>query len=117
MADASRDNNRVTTLVAVSSSDGTTIVPLYANPTTHRLIVDLSSGANFAENETPTGTINGSNVTFTLANTPTSGSVQLFLNGARQESGATRDYTISGLTITFVSAPLTNSRMLADYRY
>ena len=41
MADAKRDNNRIPTLLAVSSSDGITPVTLYADPTTHRLYVDL----------------------------------------------------------------------------
>lgn len=44
MADAKRDSNFVTTLLAVSSVDGVTPVTLYANPTTHRLLVDLTGG-------------------------------------------------------------------------
>jgi hypothetical protein len=44
MADAKRDQNFVTTLLAVSSVDGVTPVPVYANPTTHRLLVDLPGG-------------------------------------------------------------------------
>lgn len=73
-----------------------------------------SGGDNFIDNETPAGTINGSNVTFTLANTPESGSVKVFLNGMRQT--LTEDYTISGATITFVSAPPSGSILRADYR-
>lgn len=46
MADAKRDNNRVTTLIATSSVDGTTPVLVYADPTTHRLKVDASATAN-----------------------------------------------------------------------
>ncbi len=42
MAEAKRDDNFVTTLLAVSSVDGVTPVTLYANPTTHRLLVDLA---------------------------------------------------------------------------
>ena len=42
MADAKRDNNQVTTLIAVSNVDGVTPVVLYADPTTHRLLVSLS---------------------------------------------------------------------------
>lgn len=45
MGQASRDENRVTTLLAVSSADGTTPVTLYANPTTHRLLTSASGGA------------------------------------------------------------------------
>lgn len=46
MAQASRDQNYVTTLLAVSSVDGVTPVTLYANPTTHRLLVDLAGGGS-----------------------------------------------------------------------
>lgn len=44
MGEAQRDNNRVTTLIAVSSSDGVTPVTLYADPTTHRLLVSATAG-------------------------------------------------------------------------
>lgn len=45
MADAKRDENYIPTLLAVSSADGTTPVTLWADPTTHRLLVDIPSGA------------------------------------------------------------------------
>lgn len=45
MAQAKRDNNQVTTLLAVSNADGTTPVVLYADPTTHRLLVSATVGA------------------------------------------------------------------------
>ena len=44
MANASRDQNRIPTLLAVSSVDGQTPVVLYADPTTHRLYVNLPGG-------------------------------------------------------------------------
>ena len=44
MAEAKRDGNFVPTLTAVSNSDGTTPVVLWADPTTHRLLVDASGG-------------------------------------------------------------------------
>lgn len=64
------------------------------------------SPTNFVIEETPSGTINGSNTTFTLANTPTSGTVKLYLNGVRQKSGAGNDYTITTNTITMTTAPI-----------
>lgn len=45
MADASRDQNFVPTLLGVSNADGETPVKVYADPTTHRLLVDLAGGA------------------------------------------------------------------------
>ena len=76
----------------------------------------LSSSVTNVYSETPTGTINGSNKVFTLANTPTTDSLQLYLNGAFQTGGG-EDYTIAGDTITFINAPLTGSVLKAFYNY
>ncbi len=46
MADAKRDNNYVTSLIAVSNVDGITPVVLWADPTTHRLLVDLGGAGS-----------------------------------------------------------------------
>ena len=73
------------------------------------------SPSNFVTEETPSGSINGSNTTFTLANTPTSGTVRLYLNGVRQKSGAGNDYTITTNTITMTTAPISGDVLIADY--
>ena len=70
----------------------------------------------FVTREIPSGLINGSNVTFTLDNTPVSGSEQVYLNGLLQDPGAGNSYTISGSTITFLSAPLTNDEIHVSYK-
>ena len=70
------------------------------------LIDNLGAGA--LQNETPTGTVNGINVSFTVAGTPIANSLKLFLNGQLQYAGGT-DYTLSSSTITYASAPLTGS--------
>lgn len=74
--------------------------------------------ANFIDNEVPSGTVNGVNATFTLANTPTAGTVHLYKNGIRQTPGAGLDYTISTATITMLAGnlPQTGDALLADYR-
>lgn len=78
----------------------------------------IGTAINFADAETPTGSINGSNKTFTLANTPTTdASVKLYYNGLLLVEGAANDYTISGATITMVYAPETGSSLIAYYRY
>lgn len=45
MGNAARDDNSVTTLIAVSNADGTTPVTLYADPTTHRLLTSATAGS------------------------------------------------------------------------
>lgn len=68
---------------------------------------------HFACRETPSGTVNGSNVTFTLAHTPISGTEMVFLNG--QCMNPTGDYSISTATITFVTAPETGDIVRVTY--
>jgi len=41
MAQAARDDNKIPTLLGVSSSDSITPVTIFADPTTHRLLVDV----------------------------------------------------------------------------
>lgn len=72
---------------------------------------------NFSDGEVPSGTINGSNVTFTLANTPNPAlSLVLFRNGVLQYPAGI-DFTLSSSTITFVTAPLTGDNLITWYRY
>lgn len=46
MAQASRDENRVTTLLGVSELDGTTPTPVAVDPNTNRLLVDTTIDAS-----------------------------------------------------------------------
>lgn len=45
MENAARDENSVATLLAASSADGKSPVRVYADPTTHRLLVQLAAGS------------------------------------------------------------------------
>jgi hypothetical protein len=76
---------------------------------------EWSTLGNLEVNETPSGDINGVNTSYTLANTPTAGTVMLYLNGLLQQEGAGNDYTISGTTITMESAPETGDILLSTY--
>ena len=68
----------------------------------------------FFEDENPSGAINGSNVTFTLAQTPLeNAAVELYQDGLKLEY--TTDYTISGTTITMVTAPVVGQSLRANY--
>ena len=56
------------------------------------------------DGEVPTGSFNGSNVTFTLAGTPNpAASLILILNGSVLKPGAGNDYVLSGDTITLAT--------------
>lgn len=80
------------------------------------LATTVTKMANIITRETPSGSVNGSNVTFTLANTPLAGTEEVYLNGLLQEPGAGNDYTISGGTITYLTAPITGDRLRVSYR-
>jgi len=75
---------------------------------------------NFSDAETPSGTINGTNTTFTLAHADaaTGNSLILTLNGIVLQ-GNGNDYTLSGNTITFgpSTIPQNGDTLQAWYRY
>jgi hypothetical protein len=74
------------------------------------------SASNLIVRETPSGDVNDVNTVFTLANTPVANTEEVFLNGLLQEPGSGNDYTISGATITFETAPNTGDRIIVSYR-
>lgn len=76
-----------------------------------------SSSPNFADNETPSGSINGSNTSFTLAHSPVGTSLSLYKNGQLQIAGGSADYTLSSSTITYNAAPKTGDVLIANYRF
>ena len=91
---------------------GTTAITWFQIPTTATGLAN----SNFVDKETPSGTVNGSNTTFTLANTPVAGSEHVHINGLLMDVGAGNDYTISGATITFTPAPETGDKIRVSYR-
>ncbi len=75
--------------------------------------------ATFADNELPAGTIDGSNLAFTLAVAPNPAlGLKLYKNGTLLRQNT--DYTLSGATITFVNAAVTpqpGDSIAAYYRH
>ena len=69
-------------------------------------------GGAIAANVIPTGLVNDSNVTFVLPTIP-SGDILLYASGVRLLP--TADYSITGDTITMVTAPATGTIIFADY--
>ena len=76
----------------------------------------ITDGTYFVYDETPSGSINGSNITFVLAHNPNpDASLQLRLNGITLKSGAGNDFTLSGDTITMAAAPESGDSLTASY--
>lgn len=68
---APRDQNFVPAALGQSSTDSTNTLPFLINSLTGRLLVDSGGSAGSTLTvETPTGTVDDSNVTFTVAHTP-----------------------------------------------
>lgn len=66
--------------------------------------------------ETPSGALNGANVTFTLSYTPSpTASLFLQLNGVEQILST--DYTLSTSTLTFSVAPKSSDYLVAQYTH
>ncbi len=76
---------------------------------------DSSPVKVFVDKEQPSGSINGTNTTFTLNYTPVEESEHVYLNGILQESGG--DYNISSSIITFIDAPLPSMKLRCTYYY
>jgi len=74
-----------------------------------------SQSANYISGEIPVGTVNGSNTSYTIAHTPLSGSLSVFLNGIFQRP--TLDWSVSGTTLTMVVAPPIGYNLLITYQY
>ncbi len=90
-ANASRDGNRITTLLAVSSTDFETVVKVAADPVTHRLLTD-SAGIS-ASLQTDTFTSTNGQTTFTASVTPVY-TIYFSVNGSIQRPST--NYTVTG---------------------
>lgn len=95
----------------ITVTNGAGTISIAVNSATFLLV------ANYVVREAPTGTINGTNPTFTLAATPVTGTEEVYVNGILQNSGAGNDYTIAGATITFLAGaiPQTNDVIRVTY--
>ena len=113
-------------LTIVRAQEGTTATAKNTASSTYKMILgitakmitDISGEIGLeADNETPTGLINGSNKIFTLENTPNpAASLKLFLNGMYM-SPESEDYTLVDDTITFINSPYTGGILRAFYKY
>jgi hypothetical protein len=102
-------------LIGSDLADGHAIVWDAANNRWKNGEVSGTSTINFADSETPTGDVDGTNTDFVLAHPPETGSLKVYLNGMRMS--LTEDYTLATATITFLTAPDSGSIITCDYRY
>lgn len=123
----------LTVVALVAATTRITASQIIGSPTVGQVLTTTAAGVagwvtpvspatipSFADAEVPSGTINGTNATFTLAHgsANTGNSLVLTRNGVVQQSGG-NDYTLAGSTITFTSGsvPLTGDTLQAWYRY
>lgn len=105
-----RDQDRIPVASGQSNTDSTQSLPFLINSVTGRLLVDSSGGS--------TGTavyneiVAGSGTSWTLANIPDTGTLQLYADG--QRLSPTVDYTLVGAAITTVLS-WSAGTLLADY--
>lgn len=90
MGNAKLDQNSRATLTALSSTDGVTIVPLYADPTTHRLLTDSAAGSGTV---TSVSVVTANGISGSVATATTTPAITLTLGAITPSS-----VTVSGLT-------------------
>jgi hypothetical protein len=103
------------------TTNGTVQCYVYVGKTVSQKISEVQAAATattFYDKKSPgngiTGTIDGVNAAFTLANVPAAGSEHIYLNGVLQLE--TNDYTLVGATFTFVTPPVIGDVLLVSYR-
>lgn len=104
MADnASIDQNYTRSLLGVSSVDGVSTVKVYADPTTHRLLVDVSGIAGLFQTDVFTAT--NQQTAFTASKT-VGATIGFFIGPAFQVP--TTDYTVAAGVATLTNASYPN---------
>lgn len=93
-----------------------TSVARAADGTINVTIDQAGASGTLVSEEVPTNS--GDDLNFTLAHTPTSGTLRVYRGGARQQSiGVTPDYSLSGTTLTLVTALASGEVLMVDYSY
>jgi len=88
----------------------------FANKREVAVVTGGQIAAHLVMGEVPAGAVDGINAVFTTASTVILSSIDVFLDGMCQQSGAGKDYVFSlGNTITFSSAPHADAIILVDY--
>lgn len=101
MADAKRDSNYVPTMLGVSSVDGITPLPLQVNPTTGRLLTDVSGGGSGTVTDVSVVTANG--ISGTVATSTTTPAITLTLGDIVPTSVSATKYVVVTPTIDTIA--------------
>lgn len=110
----------VDTKLALSGGTLTGNLILNADPSANlgaatKQYVDALGSTTLVRNETPGGTINGSNTAFTTAAVFATGSLKVYLNGQRLAPGSGIDYVEVTQGFTMQYAPASGDVLLVDY--
>lgn len=79
------------------------------------LLLPTAAASTPVIGEIPVGAVDGVNVTYTLAHSPTAGTSQLYADGLRYLDGTM--YSISGSTLTYVTPLTIGSNHVIDYSF
>ncbi len=109
MANASRDENNIPTLLGASSSDGKTPVRIYADPDTHRLLVQSLGGG-----VTSVSVVTANGVSGSVATATTTPAITLTLGTITPTS--VRVGTVGGYISSDGSAGATGSFTTVDLK-
>lgn len=86
-----------------------------ASTSTWENVVNIANSQfTLVENQTPTGTINGTNKDFTVATGFVASTLKVYKNGVRMKPGG-EDYTATSTGFTMTVAPATGTVLLCDY--
>jgi hypothetical protein len=115
-ATAANGLNSATTTVVVNGATAPTAGQVLTATSSTAAVWSAPGAAATFKRTTITGTLNGVNTSFTLGNTPLTGSEMIVQNGLTLNPGG-NDYTLSGTTVTFTVAPQSTDTLLVWATY
>lgn len=98
---------------AIAELDGKAVAKTLPDGWTYYGIGSVATPVRRVRLEAPSD--GGDHVAYTLQHTPLTGTEEGFLNGLLQEPGASNDYTIDGVTITFTSPNSAEDKVRFSY--
>lgn len=109
-------NLKISQLPDGGSAQSTDQIPINRGGTNFRVNAGtIPSLVNFSDAETPDGSIDGSNTSFTLANVPNPAASLILVQDGVTLAPDGVGFTLSGADITTISAPF--ATLLAWYRF